>query len=144
MLKQRVTGFALVAISTLYFCSVSIVEVRATEMPPAPQTSSQGGVKITIAPRGFSSEAKTWDFAITLETHTQSLDDDLAKTATLLADGRPSRPRGWEGAPPGGHHRKGVLRFEAVTPLPQAVELQIRRTGEASPRVFRWQLDPRP
>jgi hypothetical protein len=119
-------------------------EAQAAELAAVAQTSNLGGVKITVEPGGFPRGAKTWDFVITLETHTQPLDDDLARTATLLADGKHSRPRSWEGAPPGGHHRKGVLRFEAVTPTPQAVELQIRRTGEASPRVFRWKLGPRP
>jgi len=129
-----------VAISTLYFCSVSIVEVRATEMPPAPQTSSQGGVKITIAPRGFSSEAKTWDFRVVLETHTQDLSDDLSKSSVLIADGKQYLPTGWEGAPPGGHHRKGLLRFKAIAPQPKSMELQIRLAGDASPRSFKWML----
>jgi len=104
------------------------------------QTSSQGGVTINVAPQGFSKESKTWDFVITLETHTQSLDDDLSKSSSLLADGKPYSPLGWEGAPPGGHHRKGLLRFKAVSPPPQSVVLQIHRTGEASPRNFSWQL----
>lgn len=113
----------------------------ATEAAVAAQTSDQGGVKITVEPRGFP-HAKTWDFAVTLETHTRPLDDDLATGATLLADGKPHRPLGWEGSPPGGHHRKGVLSFAGVTPRPQAVELQIRRSGEASPRIYRWQTGP--
>lgn len=108
----------------------------------AAQTSNAGGVKITVEPRGFARGARTWDFAITLETHTQSLDDYLVDGATLLADGKPHHPLRWKGAPPGGHHRKGVLSFPAVTPQPQTVELQIRRPGEASPRVFRWQTGP--
>lgn len=145
MPHQYLIVYALAAaIGSFPFYAPGFGEAQAAQMAAAVQTSNQGGVRITVEPRGFLPEAKTWDFVITLETHTQPLDDDLAKTATLLADGKPSRPRGWEGAPPGGHHRKGVLRFEAVTPLPQAIELQIRRTGEESPRVFRWQLGPRP
>jgi len=133
MLKQRLIGFALVAV-------VGFVEAWAAEMAPDQQTSSQGGVTITVAPKGFSSEAKTWDFAVTLETHTQPLDDDLAKSSALLGNGKSYLPVRWEGDPPGGHHRKGVLHFKAVTPPPQSVELQIRLAGEASPRIFRWQL----
>lgn len=100
------------------------------------QSSSVAGVKITVEPKGFQRDA--WEFAVTLETHVQDLDDDLARSATLLADGRSYRPLVWVGSPPGGHHRKGVLRFAAVTPPPQAVELQIRRKGEPRPRSFRW------
>ncbi len=129
---------ATIALTSLFTAGIN--EARSAQT--AAQTSDQGGVKITIEPRGFPREAKTWDFAVTLETHTQPLDDDLLQSATLIADAKRYRPLGWEGAPPGGHHRKGVLRFDAVTPLPQAVELQIRRTDEASPRVFRWQTGP--
>jgi hypothetical protein len=115
---------------------------QAAEVGAAAQTSNQGGVKISVESRGFPRGAKTWDFAVTLETHSQPLDDDLVNGATLLADGKRYRPLSWEGAPPGGHHRKGVLSFAAVTPQPQTVELQIQRPGEASPRVFRWQTGP--
>jgi len=142
---QHLIAYALVAaIGSFPLCAAGFGEAQAAQMATSVQTSNQGGVKITVEPRGFAPDAKTWDFAITLETHTQPLDDDLAKAATLLADGKPAQPRGWEGTPPGGHHRKGVLHFDAITPLPQTVELQIRQTGEASPRIFRWQLGPRP
>lgn len=138
MLKQRLIGFTLAAV--VGSASIGLVESWASEKGLSPQISNEGGVKVTVAPQGFSSEAKIWDFAVTLETHTQPLDDDLAKSSTLIGGGKSYRPLNWEGAPPGGHHRKGVLRFQAITPLPQAVELQIRRTEEASPRIFRWQL----
>lgn len=143
MSHQRLIACALLAaVASTPLCAASLEKTQAADA--AAQISNQGGVKITVEPRGFSRDAKSWDFAITLETHTQPLDDDLVKATTLLADGKTCRPLGWDGAPPGGHHRKGVLRFEAVTPLPQAVELQIRRAGEASPRIFRWQLGARP
>ena len=143
MSRQRLIACALLAAvaSTPLFAAGS-EQTQAAEA--AAQTSNQEGVKITVEPRGFPRGAKSWDFAVTLETHTQPLEDDLVKATTLLADGKTCRPLGWDGAPPGGHHRKGVLRFEAVTPLPQAVELQIRRPGEESPRIFRWQLGTRP
>lgn len=138
MLMKRLIGFTLAAVAGAAF--IGFVESRAADMGFPPQISSEGGVKVTVAPQGFSSEAKTWDFAVTLETHTQPLDDDLAKSSALISDGKSYRPLGWEGAPPGGHHRKGLLRFQAISPPPQAIELQIRRTGEARPRVFRWKL----
>lgn len=134
---QGLTRFALAALVGI---SCAATFVSAAEMAPTPQTSNQGGVKITVAPRNLSSAAQTWDFEITLETHTQPLDDDLTKSATLLADGKSHPALGWEGAPPGGHHRKGVLRFKAITPRPGSVELRILRRGEAAARSFRWQL----
>jgi hypothetical protein len=74
-------------------------------------------------------------------TPSQDLGDDLVKSAVLVdGEGRQYKPTAWEGAAPGGHHREGVLRFNPVSPPPQAIELQIRRPGEARTRVFRWEL----
>jgi hypothetical protein len=58
----------------------------------------------------------------------------------LVADGSTSHVPVARRAPPGDHHRRGVLRFKAITPQPQAIELKLQRPGEASPRLFRWQL----
>jgi hypothetical protein len=102
------------------------------------RTSSQAGVTVKVQPRAVTAQALEFD--VTLDTHTQELNDDLAKSAVLLADGKELAPRGWKGAPAGGHHRKGVLRFEPVAPAPAQLELRIQRAGESSPRTFRWQL----
>ena len=76
-----------------------------------------------------------------LDTHSQDLSDDLLKTAVLVdAQGGRHAPLAWQGAPPGGHHREGVLRFKGLGALPDAIELQIRRPGEAAPRAFLWKL----
>ncbi len=139
MPNQRLIRILLAtAIAGVNFCAAALG--RAAEVTTGPQTSQQGAVTITVAPHGVSAKATTWDFDVKLETHTQALDDDLTKSATLLADGKSYRPLSWEGSPPGGHHRKGVLRFPAITPLPAAVELQIQRSGETVPRTFRWPL----
>ena len=105
------------------------------------QTSSEGGVTVRVTPRDLSSTAKVWEFDIVLETHSQNLTDDLKARSTLVADGGAKEaPTAWDGDPPGGHHRKGVLRFAPMTPLPGAIELLILRPGETSPRSFRWQM----
>ena len=106
------------------------------------QTSSASGVTINITPKDLTSNLGSWEFAIVLDTHSQDLSDDLVKSSLLLdgAGGRHS-PSAWDGAPSGGHHREGVLRFKPVSPRPQSIELQISRAGEAAPRSFRWQLN---
>ncbi len=139
MPNQRLIRVLLAAaVAGVNFCAAALG--RAAEVTTGPQTSQQGAVTVTVAPHGFPQKAATWDFDVSLNTHTQPLDDDLTKSATLVVDGKAYRPTSWEGSPPGGHHRKGVLRFPAVAPLPAAVELQIQRSGEKSPRTFRWSL----
>jgi hypothetical protein len=105
------------------------------------QRSAEAGVAVSVAPQAIVAGAKTWDFSVALNTHSQDLSDDLAKT-TLLVDERGVEYRtvAWEGAGPGGHHRSGVLKFAAGKRLPQSLEMRMSRPGEAKPRSFRWQL----
>jgi hypothetical protein len=107
----------------------------------AMQKSTANGVTVAVTPGKFAAGAKTLDFAVVLETHSQELSDDLVKSAVLVDDrGNEVKPLAWDGAAPGGHHRSGVLRFPAMEPRPQALELRISRPGEAKARTFRWKL----
>ncbi|MDO8263812.1 MAG: hypothetical protein Q7T21_11390 [Gallionella sp.] len=145
MRKQFLTGLAVAAIAA-YSCTdgfgvVRIIAVsNAAESGYEPQVSNEREIKVTATLQHIPNEAKTWDFEVTLETHTKALGDDLVKSSMLIADGKQYTPLGWEGAPPGGHHRKGLLRFRAIAPQPASVELQIRLAGDASPRSFKWLL----
>ncbi|HEY0664944.1 MAG TPA: hypothetical protein VGD24_02660 [Gallionella sp.] len=130
MLKNFLTGLALAAFTTLALAA-------GTDYPP--QSVEGNGVKVTVAPRGIGPQ--TWDFEVVVETHARSLDEDIAGVSLLVADGERYRPVTWVGAPPGGHHRKGLLRFNAVAPRPPMLELQIRLEGDASPRSFSWILE---
>ena len=102
------------------------------------QKSSNGGVTIAVTPQNLSSDARTWDFKIVLDTHSADLNDDLVKSAVLIAPDAKHVPVEWDGAAPGSHHREGVLRFQPIKPTPPAVELQIQRPAESAPRIFRW------
>jgi hypothetical protein len=111
----------------------------AAAAPLPTQTSSQSGVTVKITPRNLA--AAIWEFDVVFDTHSQELTDDLEKTAVLVSDGRASHtPVKWQSDPPGGHHRKGLLQFKPVSPMPASIELQIKRNGEPAPRLFRWQL----
>ena len=145
MRKQFLMGLVVAAIAA-YSCTDGFGVARiiaagnAAELGDAPQISNERGIKVTVTRQNIVGEAKTWDFQVTLETHTQDLNDDLAKSSVLIANGRQYLPMGWKGAPPGGHHRKGLLRFKAITTQPRSMELQIRLTGDATPRSFKWLL----
>jgi hypothetical protein len=127
-------NFFFVVLATIWFATPA-----AAAPALAPQSTSQSGVTVKITPRALS--GATWDFEVVFDTHSQDLNDDLEKTAVLIADGgSPQAPVKWIGAPPGGHHRSGTLQFKAVSPMPAVIELRIPRQGEAKPRSFRWQL----
>lgn len=125
---------------TVFFVAILLAASgaqAAANLPP--QSSSEGGVAVKVTPRTVS--GSTWEFEFAINTHSGDLSEDLSKAVVLVADGRTSyAPVAWEGAPPGGHHRKGVLRFKAVSLPPQAIELRLQRPGEPAPRLFRWQL----
>lgn len=136
MLKKLFASLAVAATIALP-CASDIV---AAEMSYAPQISDKLNIKITVVLKSIPKAEKDWDFEVTMESHTHALSDDLTKSAVLIADGKQYLPVAWEGAPPGGHHRKGLLRFKAIAPMHASMELQIRLVGDAAPRSFEWVL----
>lgn len=107
----------------------------------AAQSSTELGVVIKVTPKAIGPSDRQWEFSVVLDTHSAELSDDLARSARLVTeDGRSFEPTSWTGAAPGGHHREGILVFDAPTPRPSAIELRIVRPGESAPRTFRWQL----
>lgn len=104
-----------------------------------PQSSQAGGVAIQVTPIDVTPAATEWKFAVVLNTHSQDLADDLAAQAVLIdAAGKPQPAIGWDGDPPGGHHRKGALRFAPLSPTPAQIEMRIQRASESAARTFRW------
>lgn len=114
---------------------------QATSAAAATQSSIDRGVTVKVTPKAIGAADGRWEFEIVLDTHSADLSDDLAQAASLITDdGRTLKPVGWTGAPPGGHHRAGVLAFDVPAPRPASIELRIVRPAESAPRIFRWQL----
>jgi hypothetical protein len=125
----------------LVLCASLLYALGVTAAELAPQNSQAGGVGISVKPTDVSAAATTWLFQVTLTTHSGDLGDDLTRTATLVdATGKQHPGAGWDGDPAGGHHRKGMLRFKALSPRPDALEMRILRQGETAARTFRWKL----
>lgn len=105
------------------------------------QTNNEGQVSVTITPLDLSGTAETWRFDVQLNTHVTPLDQDLAQIAVLIdAGGREVRALSWQGDPPGGHHRHGVLIFERIRPAPLTLTLKLGRIGSVAERSFTWSL----
>ncbi|HEY0847932.1 MAG TPA: hypothetical protein VGE12_21380 [Noviherbaspirillum sp.] len=105
----------------------------------SPQTSNQNAVTVKATPKALPGDR--WEFELVYDTHSQELKDDVASSAALVGtDGALIAPVAWQGDPPSGHHRKGVLRFNAVKPQPDVLELRITRAGETAPRTFKWKV----
>jgi hypothetical protein len=108
----------------------------------AVRTNDAGGVRVVVKPKAIEAGASMWEFEITMDTHTKPLSDDLSRIAVLV-DGSGGRylPLAWQGDPPGGHHRKGILQFPAPETKSGKVELQISGVGGSENRVFQWEIE---
>ena len=106
------------------------------------QKSTVNGVSVAVTAGNLGPDASVWDFALVLHsTHNRNIADDIVKNAVLVdARGRQYKALVWEGAPETGNHRGGVLKFIAIEPRPEWVELRITRVGEKKPRSFSWLL----
>lgn len=127
-------------IRTLVICLALTLTIGATVAGNFPTlSSSQSGVTIKVTPKSL--KADDWEFDVVFDTHTQELKDDLLTSAVLVDPaGAQISPVEWKGAPPGGHHREGVLRFNAPMGAPTEFELRFTRPGEQKPRSFKWAL----
>ncbi|MBI3994560.1 MAG: hypothetical protein HY349_01155 [Nitrospirae bacterium] len=107
----------------------------------SPQFNKEGGVIVKVTPRPPAPGAETWEFEVVFDTHTVALAGDPARFSALVdAQGRTHSPLPWEGDPPGGHHRKGVLRFKPPPMRDGMIELRIDGVGGVPTRAFRWRL----
>ncbi len=103
------------------------------------KTNSEGNVSVMATPIDQSD----WSFEITLNTHSVDINEDLAQVSTLTDEnGNEYKPIEWQGDPPGGHHRKGVLSFGEITPRPQSITLFISQVGGIDERKFEWITQP--
>ncbi|HEY4477615.1 MAG TPA: hypothetical protein VJB56_03205 [Candidatus Paceibacterota bacterium] len=105
------------------------------------KTDEQLPVTIAVTPIELGKDAKTWKFDVAFTTHSGSLDDDPVKIASLIDNkGNTYQPKMWEGPGPGGHHREGVLIFDAMNPTPEYITLKIKNVGGITERLFKWDI----
>lgn len=104
------------------------------------QIDNQGEVSVSVQPIKIEPNAP-WQFAISLDTHSVELDDDLIEQAVLYDDqSQIYKPTGWTGSEPSGHHRSGSLTFASIDPMPKYIEFIIKDVSDIPLRTFRWDL----
>lgn len=104
------------------------------------KTDAQGPITVEVTPR-IIPEDRQWKFEVVFDTHSVELDQDPLQVAVLIDDqGTAFKPSAWDGPGPGGHHREGVLIFEAIVPIPKYVEVQVVDLGGIPERSFKWNI----
>jgi len=98
--------------------------------------NNEDEVEVSVTPKTLSDEF--WTFEVMLNTHSVELSHDLTQSSTLVdKNGNNYKALVWEGDPPGGHHRTGVLKFDSI-PRQENIELRIK-LGDKE-RSFKWTL----
>ncbi len=137
---SRRSAIAITA-TVLTFCAVPLVMAQSSGAAKlAAVSSGAGGVRIVVTPKAVAAKSP-WEFDVVMDTHTEPLNDDLTKTTVLVVDGgQKYTPLAWQGDKPGGHHRKGVLRFPPPSEQVKSFELQIQGSGADAQRIFKWNM----
>jgi hypothetical protein len=115
---------------------------RVVDMPTNMSTkiNDENGVNIEVTPVDFSLD-KPVKFDVTITTHEGALDFDMKEISSLEdGEGNEYLPLSWEGSPPGGHHRSGVLTFPTLEGETKQIKLTIENVYGVQERVFIWSL----
>ena len=102
--------------------------------------STAGNVTVSVTPRILTS-ANRPQFDVTFETHSVELDFDVGSLTALTDEtGTSFGTAAWDGSPPGGHHREGVLTFSRTLPTTKTVALTFTNVAGISARTFTWEV----
>ena len=100
------------------------------------RTVDVGAVAVSL--RLASIDASSATVEVSFGTHSGSLDVDVAHNARLTVGGVAWPSASWRGDGPGGHHRKGDMRFSAAGPARGTVTFTL--TGLEQPATATWQV----
>jgi hypothetical protein len=101
---------------------------------------SQNGVDIEAVVEDFSFN-KPFKISIKFNTHSGNLGFEVEKIALLVdSEGNVYLPLGWEGDPPGGHHRSGKLLFPALNMNVSYIKLEMKGIYGVDTRSFKWEM----
>lgn len=101
-------------------------------------SESKNSVTINVVPYPISYNEPV-KFSISLNTHSVPLNYDLTTISTVIADGKEYSPINWDGSPPGGHHRNGIVTFPSISIIPKNLQLIIKGVA-GTDWLFEWNV----
>lgn len=104
------------------------------------QSSQENGVRVDVVPVQLQ-HGQSVRLEIRLNTHSGQLDKDLMAVSVLKDEmGKTYQPTGWDGSPPGGHHRSGILTFPELSQDSGSITLIIKGVAGVPERSFTWRV----
>jgi hypothetical protein len=135
---RKITWISMLLLATITFAVV--VSTASHALAYKRQSSRENGVRVDVVPVQLE-QGQSVRFEVRMNAHSGALDQDLAAVSVLKDDkGNAFQPTSWNGSPPGGHHRSGILTFPELTPGSDKVTLIIRSIGDVPERSFMWRV----
>jgi len=104
------------------------------------KSNNENRVRIDVQPVQLAA-GRPMKFEVRMNTHSADLGQDMAAVSTLKDNnGREYKATAWQGSPPGGHHRKGVLEFPDLADNSESITLVIRGIDNVPERIFNWRI----
>ena len=133
---RRFNAYHIIALTML----VTIIGFITVAYAYESQSNNKGRVTVNVRPLQLI-PGQPAKFEVRMNTHSVTLDYDLVTASTLRDDqGREYEPTHWDGSPPGGHHRKGVLEFPELNGDAGKITLVIRQVASVPERTFEWSV----
>jgi len=105
------------------------------------KSNKENRVRVDVRPVQLL-PGKPAKFEIRMNTHSGDLSQDLIAVCTLTdSSGQEYQPINWDGSPPGGHHRSGILEFSELGEEAKSITLVIREVADVPERVFNWSIE---
>jgi hypothetical protein len=105
------------------------------------RSSNANSVQVDVVPVQMS-PGQAAKFEIRMNTHSVPLNYDMVAVSLIKDDlGREYRPLAWNGSPPGGHHRSGILEFPNIPEGTGSITLYIKSIADVPERSFEWKLE---
>jgi len=136
-LDRRYKIFALDVLVIAMLALGLVTDIGAYEM----KSNNENRVRIDVQPVQLT-PGRPMKFEVRMNTHSADLGQDMAAVSILKDNkGREYKPTAWQGAPPGGHHRKGILEFPELTEDCASITLVIRAIDNVPERTFKWRIE---